>query len=74
MVQSKQCISGITALGPKHISQLWCDGKILPIHSHLKTEKSYASCKKFLQRNTMFFSHPSLSYQARPAILFTKFP
>lgn len=60
-MQSKLCISGITALGPKHIRQLWYDGKILPIHSQFKTLKPYAFCKKMLQRNTVFFSHPSLS-------------
>lgn len=60
MVQSKLCISGITALGQKCISQLWYD-EILPIHSQLKTLKSYASCKKMLQWSTVIFSNPSLS-------------
>lgn len=45
MVQSKLWISGIAPLGPKHTSQLRHDSKILPIHSQLKTLKSYTSFK-----------------------------
>lgn len=59
--QSKLCISRITALGPKHISQWWYDGKTLPIHSQLKTLKSYASCEKMLQRTTVSFTHPLIT-------------